>query len=43
MLSYGILYDLERLYSTRLYKNCWIGYGLAGDCVQVVYKNVKYR
>jgi hypothetical protein len=25
----------------KLYKNRWIGNVLAGDCVQIVFKNVK--
>ena len=28
---------------TELYKNHWVGNTLACDCVQVVYKHIKYK
>jgi hypothetical protein len=43
----GILYNLQRLYNTKIYiklfKNHWIGNIAAGDCVQIVYKESNMR
>ena len=38
---YGIIYDLQSLCKTI--SNLCVGYIVVCNCVQVVYKNVKYK
>jgi len=37
----GIPYDLKKNIYIQLHKKCWTGNVLAGDCAQLVYKNIK--